>query len=69
VLAHLLRQRAWSGCFTGFFLGNRDTDASLIAQVSGGRERRVGNGLALVSGQLTSLELESNRHPVGLLFC
>jgi len=62
-----------SGCQQGFGLGSRTTHASLLAAVVGGRAslRRVhGRTLdELFGGRLVSLSLESNGHPVGLLFC
>jgi hypothetical protein len=68
-----IQQIPISGCQQGFGLGSRTTHASLLAAVVGGRAslRRVdGRTLdELFGGRLVSLSLESNGHPVGLLFC
>jgi hypothetical protein len=59
-------RRARGGCLTGFSLGWRHGPASFFGEVAGGR---AGKHNTIVDGRLTSLALESNRYPVGLLFC
>ena len=59
-------RRARGGCPTGFSLGWRHGPASFFGEVDGGR---AGKHDTIVGGRLTSLALESNRYPVGLLFC
>jgi hypothetical protein len=59
---------AISGCGQGFFLeGPPRRHASFFGEVDGGRT--AGRNFHLVGGHLTALNLESNRYPVGLLFC
>ena len=59
---------ARGGCLVGFFLGWRPRrHATFWGEVDGGRA--VGANLRIVGGHLTSLNLESNRYPVGLMFC
>lgn len=64
---------AQGGCLTGFFLFGRHNHASLFGEVDGGHALPHGQGpnaiLRISGGHLAALELESNRHPVGLLFC
>jgi hypothetical protein len=64
---------AQSGCLTGFFFFGRHHRASLFGEVDGGRTTLHGHGRNTIDrvsgGHLDALELESNRHPVGLLFC
>lgn len=50
-----MRERPVFGCLSGFQLFSTRTRASLVGTVSGGR--------------LTTLSVESNRDPVGVLFC
>jgi hypothetical protein len=59
-------RRATSGCLSGFSLGWPHSRASFVGEVGGGR---AGKDQGIVGGRLTSLALESNRYPVGLLFC
>lgn len=69
----LMDRVAQSGCLTGFFFFARRNQASLYGEVDGGRtmsHRQGRNTILRVSGgHLEALELESNRHPIGLLFC
>ena len=64
---------ARSGCLTGFLFINRHNHASLFGEVDGGRATRYRHGAntirRITGGHLEALELESNRHPIGLLFC
>lgn len=64
---------AQAGCLTGFFFFSRRNHASLFAEVDGGRATLHGRGPHTIErvsgGRLEALELETNRHPVGLLFC
>jgi hypothetical protein len=63
-----IHRLAHGGCLGGFFLGWRGHyHASFWGEVEGGRA--AGRKLVIHGGQLTSLNLESNRYPVGLLFC
>lgn len=63
-----MHRLAHGGCLVGFFFGWRGHHrASFWGEVDGGRG--VGRKLVIHGGQLTSLNLESNRYPVGLLFC
>jgi hypothetical protein len=68
-----IHQIPTGGCEDGFGLGNRGTHASFVGAVVGGHaaERTVhGRTIEeLFGGRMASISLESNRHPVGLLFC
>jgi PKD domain len=68
-----MHRLAQGGCLTGFFFFSRRNHASLFAEVDGGRATLHGRGPNTVErvsgGHLEALELETNRHPVGLLFC
>jgi hypothetical protein len=59
--------QAIDGCFQGFFLGTSRTAAQLFVWVNGGRIVRAGGPIK--GGRLGVFWLESNRYPVGLLFC
>jgi hypothetical protein len=64
---------ARSGCLTGFVFFDRRGPAALFGEVDGGRtiphRHRANVSSRISGGTLEALELESNRHPVGLLFC
>lgn len=64
---------AEEGCLTGFSFFSRRNHASLFGQVAGGHAVQHGHGpntiLRVPGGHLQAFEIESNRHPVGLLFC
>ena len=68
-----MHRLAQSGCLTGFFFFSRRNHASLFAEVDGGRATLHGRGRHTIErvsgGHLEAVELETNRHPVGLLFC
>jgi hypothetical protein len=57
--------QGFSGCGQGIGLGSHRNRAELLIQVAGGTSQ---NGI-LYGGRITGFELESNAHPVGLLFC
>ena len=58
-----------SGCDDGFFLLRQRLHASLVGEVVGGHTKRVRNTQRIYGGYLADFELESNRYPIGLLFC
>jgi hypothetical protein len=60
-----LHVQGFSGCGQGIELGFHHNRAELLIEVVGGTSR---NGV-LYGGHITDFRLESNRHPVGLLFC
>jgi hypothetical protein len=64
-----LHQKATSGCEQGLYLGRRRDRASVLVNVRGGHVHLHGHTLDLFGGRLASFSLESNRNPVGLLFC
>jgi hypothetical protein len=57
--------QAFSGCGQGFNLGSRRNRADMLIPVAGGTSHNA----VLYGGRITEFELESNAHPVGLLFC
>jgi hypothetical protein len=67
----LTRQKAIDGCFSGFFLGafsgKFKSAASMLVEIAGGRVGPPGNRIR--GGNVADFQLESSRHPVGLLFC
>jgi hypothetical protein len=66
---HRVDKQAIEGCLSGFALGTRHTTAELWVEIDGGRAVERGNANVIVGGRVGSFALESNRHPIGLLFC
>lgn len=66
-----VHKRVGTGCRLDFELGTTHTRAVLWVDVDGGRGVREpgSNAWVLLGGRIGYLALESNRHPVGLLFC
>jgi hypothetical protein len=60
-------QRAYSGCGDGFGLVGRRSGASLFVTITGGHTGSSNN--RLYGGRISYFAIESNRNPVGLLFC
>lgn len=58
--------QAKQGCLTGFSLGSFRGRASMFIPVEGGR---VQNTRIVHGGRMGPLKIESNRFPIGLLFC
>ena len=62
-----LHRHAEDGCSPGLSFGSRRTAAEMLVSVDGGRPQ--GSSAVLAGGRIGALLLESNRDPVGLLFC
>jgi len=67
-------KQATAGCDYGFTIGTAHTPAMLLVTVNGGHivNHNLSNGSTqsvIIGGTLGGFSLESNRHPVGLLFC
>jgi hypothetical protein len=62
----LSHHEAFAGCLSGMSFTTRE--AQLFVDVQGGHIK-PGTRPRIVGGSLRDFALESNRHPVGLLFC
>lgn len=69
----LVHKRAVSGCLRGFEVSGGSDETSIWANVEGGREvlrrEREGSALVILGGYISSISVDSSRHPVGVQFC
>jgi hypothetical protein len=69
----LVHKRAESGCWRGFEVSAGSDETSIWANVEGGHEvlqqEREGSALVILGGYISSISVDSSRHPVGVQFC
>ncbi len=64
-----IQVQPYNGCLTGFSVWKHHPHATFFGDVVGGHTKLVRRSELVYGGHLEDLQLESNRYPVGLLFC